>query len=223
MWLAGLLAGLLVGWLFLPTPLWVCGAYSSASTPAWVQAVGSVLAILVAAAIPWWQERTKRTEEGKQLSIATLRLRSNLEVLGKAAMDRAAKLRRFRSEGHVAAEISQVLAGCYLPEAQVVTSHVENVHHFESRIQGPILSLLEEHDQYMVEHGRLHDTEDAYKQDDFGVSQTALVTRLDQISMLAFKASNAIRLVDEERKYPDLRRRNTFWRNKSRRPTHDDA
>ena len=53
MWVAGLVAGLLIGWLFFPTPVAVCGMYQSESMPAWVQAVGSVVAILVAAGIPW--------------------------------------------------------------------------------------------------------------------------------------------------------------------------
>lgn len=213
---AGLFVGLLIGWIFLPTPTWVCGTYNSNALPAWVQAIGSVAAILVAAWIPWWQERIKRKEEGRQLSIATLRLRSNLEVLGKVASDRAATMRTFRVEAATPSAIGRLLSGTNLTEARVVTSHVENVHHFEGRIQRPILQLLEEYDQYMAEHGRLYDTDDAEKIQQLTISKAGLITRLEQISQLSFSASNAIRVVDEEQRFPDLRVRNTFLRNVSR-------
>lgn len=215
--LAWLFAGLLIGWVFLPTPMWVCGIYNSSAMPAWVQAVGSVVAIIVAAAIPWWQERIKQREEGKQLSIATLRLRSNLEVLGKAASDQAAAMRGFDAKSATHATATMLLYGTGLTEAGVVTSHLENVHHFEDRIQGPILSLLEEYDQYNTEHGRIYYTDDANRVAQLEISRPGLITRLERISQLSFKASNAIRLVDEERKYPDIRARNTFWRNIARR------
>lgn len=220
--LTWLFAGLLIGWIFLPMPMWVCGIYNSDATPAWVQAIGSVLAIFVAAAIPWWQERMKRSQEGKQLSIATLRLRSNLEVLGKAAMDRAATMRGFSVDAATPSTISGLLASTNLYEANVVTSHVANVHHFEDRIQRPILQLLEEYDQYSTEHGRLHDTNDTEKVAQMKIARSGLIIRLERISGLSFKASNAIRLVDEERKYPDIRTRNIFWRSIARRDNAAD-
>jgi len=221
--LASLIAGLLIGWLFLPTPMWVCGIYNSDATPAWVQAIGSVLAIIVAAAIPWWQERIKRKEEGKQLSIATLRLRSNLEVLAKAAMDRAATMRGFDVETATPSNVTRLIQGSHLHEANNVTSHVENVHHFEERIQRPILGLLEEYDQYTTEHGRLYDTDDAGRVEQFRISRSGMIIRLERITQLSFNASNAIRLVDEERKYPDIRARNIFWRNIARRDNAADT
>lgn len=59
------LAGIAIGWLFLPTPLWVCGLYSDQALPAWVQAVGSVLAIIAATLIAYAQHRTRRVEEAE--------------------------------------------------------------------------------------------------------------------------------------------------------------
>lgn len=207
-WFSGLIAGLFIGWVFLPTPLGVCGLYNSNAAPAWVQAVGSVLAIFVAAGIPWWQERIRRKEENKQLSIATLRLRSNLEVLGKAATDRAASYRLFDTETATPETIFWLLQSSNLFEAGNVTSHIEKVHHFEERIQKPILALLEELDQYNTEHGRLYDVEDSRKVEQMRISKSALINRLEIVANLSFKASTAIRLVDEENRYPDLRARN---------------
>lgn len=207
MWIAGLLAGLLLGWIFLPMPMGVCGIYNANAAPAWVQAIGSVAAILVATGIPWWQARTKGKEAARQLSVATLRLRSNLEALGKAALDRAASLRGTHAL-LLTNTVADLLRSITLAEADKVIAHVNNVHHFQQRIQEPILSLLEEYDQYTTEHERLQGISGSEKTAQFEISRSGLITRLERISKLSFDASNAIRLVDEEQTYPDIRARN---------------
>lgn len=220
--LLSLLLGIVSGWLFLPPPKFIYGILNSSAMPAWVQAIGSVAAIFVAAAIPWWQEKVKRRIERQQLSIATLRLRSNLEVLGKAACDRAAAIRGFNIEAATPSTVARLLDGAHLYEASVVSLHVEKVHQFDDRIQRPILRLLEEYDQYMTEHGRIHDLEDAIKVEQFRGVRESLVIRLESISQSSFLASNAIRLTDEERRYPDIRNRNVFMRNIMRRDRPPD-
>lgn len=205
MWFAGLVLGLLVGWLFLPTPIAICGVWSSQAMPAWVQAIGSIVAILVAAGIPWWQERIKRREARLQLSIATLRLRSQLEMLGAAALDRSLKLRALNVWD---SPLRNVVNNLTVFESRPVLEHVENVHHFEPRIQEPILRLCEQLDQFDMEQGRLHNCADADIYDEFNKAHSGLITMLQSISTAAFAAATAIRLVDEEKKYPDLRAQN---------------
>ncbi|WP_157469186.1 hypothetical protein [Dyella thiooxydans] len=62
------LAAVAVGFV---TAFWVAGAaegwLSRSDAPAWVQAVGSIVGILVAAAIPTWDARVKRAAEKRHL------------------------------------------------------------------------------------------------------------------------------------------------------------
>lgn len=194
-----LLAGVMLGWLLLPTPLAVCGMYSSAAAPAWVQAIGSILAIVVAALIPWWQERSKKSNEDKQLSIATLRLRSNLDALSKAAKDRAGKIEKFKAMEATASVVTRLLQNTYLTEANSLISYVDTVHHLEPEIQGHILGLLEEFDQYVTEHSRVLDSEDNQKLSLMAESQPSQVNRLRKIAKYADDAAAVIRKLADKR------------------------
>jgi len=53
-------AGFAVGFAFGYFVSW--SWLTSATAPAWVQAVGSILAILVAVFVPWWQRRVMMTD-----------------------------------------------------------------------------------------------------------------------------------------------------------------
>ena len=87
-------AGLVVGWLLLPMPLWTCGAYASDAAPAWVQAVGSVAAIVAAIYIAERQRRHERRDEfdamTKRLSVAKRRIGGSLSTLATSALNSAA-------------------------------------------------------------------------------------------------------------------------------------
>lgn len=197
---AWLFTGVMLGWLLLPTPLAVCGMYSSAAAPAWVQAIGSILAIVVAALIPLWQERSKRSNEDKQLSIATLRLRSNLDALSKAAKDRAEKIEKFKVMESTASVVTRLLQNTYLTEASSIVSYVDTVHHMEPEIQGHILGLLEEFDQYVTEHSRVYDSEENQKLSLMEGCQAGQVTRLKRIAKYADDAAAMIRKLADKRK-----------------------
>lgn len=201
-------AGVLAGWLLLPTPLAVCGFYNSESAPAWVQAVGSIAAILVAAGIPAWQEWRKETDEGKRLSIATLRLRSNLEALGAAAVDRAGKIRRTKTDEISPSGVADLIHYISLWEINPVQQRIDQIHDLDPKITDPILSLLEEYDQFLLVQERVRSAEPSNAIPELRACGGSLLLRLEKIGQLAFKASNAIRLIDEEQKYPDLRERN---------------
>jgi hypothetical protein len=211
-WLAGLLAGMLLGWIFLPTPMAVCGIYQSSAMPAWVQAVGSVLAIGVAAVIPWWQEKIRKKEEGKQLSIAVLRLRSNLEVLGRAATDNAALLRGFNWEDCLPKDVHELMHNVYLWEIRPVDAYIDRMHGLETKIQDPILELLQEHDQYGIDRDSVQEAGEHMKAAVLESCRTTLITRLERIGQLAFKAASAIRVVSEEKQSRAIRARNAGGR-----------
>lgn len=208
MWFAGLVAGLLIGWLFLPTPPATCGAYQAESMPAWVQAIGSVAAIFVAAGIPFWRQRREKNEEGKRLSIATLRLRSRLEALGRAAGERAAELREFKVEGSTPDQVSQLIHQMSLQEIRPIEDYIDRVHHLDDRIQKPVLSLMKQHDQFDVDLGRIYGTREQGRVAELLRCHTTMIDRIEEVGLLAFTASNAIQLIEEEKRFPDLKARN---------------
>jgi hypothetical protein len=215
-WLLGLFTGLLIGWIFLPTPLGICGIYQSASAPAWVQAIGSVVAILVAAAIPIWQARAASKEQGRRLSIATLRLRSNLEALARTTGERFDRVRNFESDSS-ANEIENLMFNLNPWEVASVELQIDKIHHLDERIQKPILDLLQENDQYVIDVERIRTSPTKTRVEEFKLLKPTLVARLESVMRRSFNAANAIRKVEEEAKYPDIRKR----RKEALRARHD--
>lgn len=203
-----LFVGLVLGWLFLPMPPLMCGAFRSDAAPAWVQAIGSVAAIFIAAGIPMWQERLRDRERRKRLSISTLRLRSNLEALGASATAHAATLRGFDSSRLTPDGIEEVLFRTILWEAPQVESRIDQIHDLDRRIVAPILGFLAEYDQHNIERERVRLASKDEIVALFNLHRNALIGRMEKIGELAFKASMAIRTIDEESRYPDIKARN---------------
>ena len=214
--------GLGAGWLLLPTPLWVCGLYRSDAAPAWVQAIGSIAAILVAAGIPAWQEWRKDTDDEKRLSIATLRLRSNLEALGAATGEKAAKIRSSKIDAPFKV-LSDMVFQITLWEISPVEQRIDQIHDLDPKVTKPILALLEEYDQYLLVHERVRTADAETIHTELQKCGGALIGRLERIGQLAFSASTAIRLIDEEQRYPDIRERNERLRAQAAKKKVEDA
>lgn len=209
-------AGLLAGWLLLPRAFEICGVYSSAAAPAWVQAIGSVAAIFIAAGIPAFQERKRAEELRKRLSISTVRLRSNLEALGASVIERAALVRGFKVTGASTRDIDALMNRLNVWEMNPISNSVDDIHDLDKKITKPIIDLLEEYDQYLIVHERVRSATSNDKHDQMRAAGSSLILRLERIGELAFKASTAIRLIDEESRYPDLKARNEKARKAAR-------
>lgn len=104
--------------------------------------------------------------------------------------------------------ISSFIDQLILWEIQPVEHKIDQIHDLDRRVTTPILGLLEAHDQFLITHERVRSAPVTEKNKVMAQVQAVLVTRLEDICRFAFNASNAIRLVDEETHYPDIRARN---------------
>lgn len=132
-------------------------------------------------------------------------------------MDRAAKIKRTRTDGIKPQAVADLAHYISLWEIHPVEQRIDQIHDLDPKITGPILNLLEEYDQFLLVQERLRTTEPSNAVDELRACGGTLLLRLQKIEKLAFTASNAIRLIDEEQKYPDLRERNERLRREAKK------
>ena len=137
-----------------------------------------------------------------------MRLRSNLEALGRAAGERAETLRHFDVQSATPSTVAHLMNQLSISEVRQVENYIDRVHHLEERIQKPLLELMAEYDQYDVDVVRIYGASDSERVAELRRCGQSLISRIDNVGALAFRAAMAIRLVGEERRYPDLKARN---------------
>jgi hypothetical protein len=199
------LVGLSLGWAFLPTPLTVCGWYNDALAPAWVQGVGSVLAIFVAIGIAWRQYN----EQQRQATLA--RERDKAEIAQRWITDRRLFIDRLRNLGtqvnHIgslhfnairnpAAVLGYVLNGSSLTGAYGIKEMDPHLHFFPEVARTIAIQLLQKIDQYVELHSRLYGTDEAIAKY-YSMWGGALYTLTEEIGQLAFSTANALELESE--------------------------
>lgn len=155
-----LIAGLALGWALLPTPLDVCGFYQSQSAPAWVQAVGSVVAILATAGVAWWQlreqRRQARADVSQRMRVVHQRLSSELEVVAQDAKETLAGLEKIGTNPSET-QIDEAIRSLHLYSISSVSRHEEHFHELPEGLLKLITDLLAESDQLATQYASLYD------------------------------------------------------------------
>jgi hypothetical protein len=203
------LVGVGIGWIFLPTPLWICGVYANQSMPAWVQAVGSVLAIVAAIFAAGWQQhlahKAERAATARRMIVTQARLYSALTTLGTAAQRLQVKWARAAERPQAIDGLNELIGDTNLWSDGNVKSHTDMLHEFDEPTCKVIMKTLAKCDQYHELHGSLYDSAD--RQTAFGHLGGSLAACAGEIAEYAMEASRMLTLAMEMEKYPAIRKR----------------
>lgn len=184
-------AGIAIGWLFLPMPLTICGSYSSVAAPAWVQAVGSILAIAATALVAAWQLRHQRLQAERavkqRMRVTHQRLASGLSATIRVSTDTAAVLRGLRtgaSESDINNAIDRTLNFFSLSFL-----NLDELHELPEDVTKPITDLLAEHDQFDVELRAIYNMQERARIENFPLSRESFITHIESMEQYASIAS----------------------------------